>query len=241
MVKRKNTNKKVYNKPPVANKDDKLLKERARKSISWEKLWKKVGWQGLGVVVALLVSILSFYQSGRVEKEKKMNEIDKYRYTNLCELLQNWDKYDRESNKQDEKDEKLSIPDLAVISIKDDFFGCWKRYDVAKPFLDAEYKSELDDYFHKGRDLLFDILMNEKEREEMVELLKSTFNSNDNEEVYELLTEKLQPMQREDGEILFGIDIKRKELQKEFSKTVAGSGLYLREIIEKQIDKLLKK
>ena len=47
-------------------------------------------------IANIIISLINSYRLKQIESQKKINEIDKYRYSRLYELIINWHKYDSE-------------------------------------------------------------------------------------------------------------------------------------------------
>lgn len=45
-------------------------------------------------IANIIISLMNNWRLKKIEKQKQMNEIDKYRYSRLYELILNWHKYD---------------------------------------------------------------------------------------------------------------------------------------------------
>jgi len=111
-----------------------------------------------GVFAALITAIanivISIINNGRlkgIEKKKELNEIDKYRYSRLYELILNWHKYDSQYTGN-------TPSEIASSRLVNLFLDNSGRYEIAKPLLDAKYIDELDDIFEKGNHLLKKLL-----------------------------------------------------------------------------------
>ena len=74
------------------------------------------------------------YQIGR---KKQVNEIDKYRYSRLYELVINWHKYDS-------KVDGTTAEEIAFYRLLNLFMDDFGRYEIAKPLLDKDYIENLE-------------------------------------------------------------------------------------------------
>ena len=198
-------------------------------------------------VVTIILTVINNRRLSKIEKYKKSNEIDVYRYTNLYELLKNWGNFTTKSNEENaSKDIGTIIENMATISIMHGFFDDANRYEIAKPLLNESYTVPLDEFFKYGRDCWFEVLLITKKRSELKKMLldvRENPSSYENpDEIEKEIFEKLIPMQnvKNPSEIKFGIDIEREELEEKFYKAVISSTHRLREAIEKQLAELLK-
>ena len=201
----------------------------------------------LAQIVTIVLTVINNRRLSKIEKSKKSNEIAVYRYTNLYELLKNWDSYTTKSNKENvSKDIGTSIVDMTTIGVMNSFFDCQNRYEIAKPLLNEVYTIPLDKFFKHGTDCWFEVLLITKKRSELKETLLDVHNNptsyENPDEIEKEILEKLIPMQNVNNpnDIKLGIDSEREKLEKKFYNDVAGSSLRLREAIEKQLAELIK-
>lgn len=52
-------------------------------------------------VFNMVISIMNNHRLKKIEKQRSMREIDKYRYCKLYELILNWNKYDAPPKRKD--------------------------------------------------------------------------------------------------------------------------------------------
>lgn len=94
-------------------------------------------------IANIIISIMNNHRLKDIEKIKRTNEIDKYRYSQLYELRQKWEDYDLyASDAVDESDgESVSLYAEVLSSI----YSNLKRYWISKPLLDEKYIDKLDE------------------------------------------------------------------------------------------------
>lgn len=88
-------------------------------------------------VANIIISLINNHRLKKIEKRKQMDEISKYRYTHLYELLQNWKSF--ETKTEAETVGKI-ISHKRLYLFLDDV----KRYDLARPLLDEVYIKPLE-------------------------------------------------------------------------------------------------
>ena len=98
-------------------------------------------------VTNLIISIANGHRLKKIEKQKQQNEIDKYRYTRLYELIFNWHKFDSEFSGE-------SASEIATNRLVNSFLDNIGRYEIAKPLLDDLYKKDLDIKLQRGQEEL---------------------------------------------------------------------------------------
>ena len=100
-------------------------------------------------IANIIISLINSYRLKHIEEQKKLNEIDKYRYSRLHEILINWHKYDSEIKGETDSE-------IAFYRLLNQFMDDLGRYEIAKPLLDAGYTEELENkkgtrwYTYKG-------------------------------------------------------------------------------------------
>lgn len=102
-------------------------------------------------VANIIISLMNNHRLKRLEKQKQVNEIDKYRYSRLYELILNWHKYD--SAHKGETAEEIAFYRLLNLFMDDS-----GRYEIAKPLLDKFYIGELEAKKSEGEKLLCDLI-----------------------------------------------------------------------------------
>ncbi len=102
-------------------------------------------------IVNIIISLMNNHRLKKIEKQKQMNEIDKYRYSRLYELILNWHKYD--SSKTGETAEEIAFYRLLNLFMDDS-----GRYEIARPLLDECYKKDLDVKKIEGEKLLSELV-----------------------------------------------------------------------------------
>lgn len=98
-------------------------------------------------VTNLIICIANGQRLKKIEKQKQQNEIDKYRYTRLYELILNWHKFDSEFSGE-------SVNEIATNRLVNSFLDNTGRYEIAKPLLDDLYKKDLDIKLQHGQEEL---------------------------------------------------------------------------------------
>lgn len=88
-------------------------------------------------VFNMAISIMNNHRLKKIEKQRSMREIDKYRYCKLYELILNWNKYD--APQKGKTAEEIAFYRMVNLFIDDSY-----RYEIAKPLLDKYYVKELE-------------------------------------------------------------------------------------------------
>lgn len=102
-------------------------------------------------IANIIISLMNNHRLKKLEKQKHMNEIDKYRYSRLYDLILNWHKYD--SDLKGETAEEIASYRLLNLFMDDS-----GRYEIAKPLLDERYRKELEVKKLEGIKLLDDLV-----------------------------------------------------------------------------------
>ncbi len=102
-------------------------------------------------IANIIISLINSYRLKNIEEQKKINEIDKYRYSRLHELLMNWHQYDSEI--KGETDGEIAF--YKRLNLFMDDLG---RYEIAKPLLDSCYIEELENKRVECENLLNDLV-----------------------------------------------------------------------------------
>ena len=103
----------------------------------------------------LFVSLLNNRRLKVIEKQRNLTEIDKYRYTQLYEILLNWYNYDY-------KIEGESPEVIAYYRLLDRIIENVSRYVIIRPLLDEQFTIELDVMKVKVDNLLSELIDAEK-------------------------------------------------------------------------------
>ena len=118
------------------------------------------------IIVAVIASITniicvlySYRKLNNIEDKKHMDEITKYRYSKLYDLLLNWKNYDS-------KWEGKTADDIASSRLMNLFFDDQKRYDIAKPLLNQSYIAALEELKQECDLVLEQLIENESEEGE---------------------------------------------------------------------------
>lgn len=106
-------------------------------------------------IANIIISIINNIRLKSIEKKKELNEIDKYRYSRLYELILNWHNYDSQYTGN-------TPSEIASSRLVNLFLDTSGRYEIAKPLLDAKYISELDELLNRGHHLLGRLIDAEK-------------------------------------------------------------------------------
>ena len=101
-------------------------------------------------ITNIVISIINNRMLKIIEKQKKIGEIDKYRYIRLYEILTRW--YNHKFDYEDEYDE-----DNNKINSLHFFYDLLDWYHITKPFLDSRYITELDKIVEEGHKINLDI------------------------------------------------------------------------------------
>ena len=88
-------------------------------------------------IVNIAISLINNHRLKNIEKQKQMNEIDKYRYSRLYELVLNWHKYDSDQVGK-------TVEEIAFYRLLHSFMDDSARYEIAKPLLDKCYIDKLE-------------------------------------------------------------------------------------------------
>lgn len=88
-------------------------------------------------IANVIISLINNHRLKKIEENKQMNEIDKYRYSRLYELVINWHKYDS-------KVEGTTASEIAFYKLLNLFMDDSRRYEIAKPLLDKCYIENLE-------------------------------------------------------------------------------------------------
>ena len=102
-------------------------------------------------IANIIISLINSYRLKQIEAQKKINEIDKYRYSRLYELIVNWHKYDSEIKGK-------TVSEMASYKLVNQFLDDLGRYEIAKPLLDECYTEDLEPLKIKCENLLKDLI-----------------------------------------------------------------------------------
>lgn len=98
-------------------------------------------------IVNVIISLINSHRLKKLEEKKQMQEIDKYRYTRLYELIMNWHKYDT-------KKKGKTVGEIAFHRLVNLFLDNSGRYEIAKPLLDKCYIEDLENKKNECNELL---------------------------------------------------------------------------------------
>lgn len=102
-------------------------------------------------IANIIISLMNNHRLKKLDKQKQMNEIDKYRYSKLYELILNWHKYDAEQSGE-------TAGEIAFYRLLNLFMDDSGRYEIAKPLLDKCYIKELEVKRIEAQKLLHDLI-----------------------------------------------------------------------------------
>ena len=102
-------------------------------------------------IANIVISLINSYRLKHIEDKKKINEIDKYRYSRLYELIINWHKYDSELKGE-------TAGEIAFYRLLNLFMDDSGRYVIAKPLLDKCYIENLENKKTECENLLNDLI-----------------------------------------------------------------------------------
>ena len=122
-------------------------------------------------IANIIISLINSYRLKQIEAQKNINEIDKYRYSRLYELIVNWHKYDSEIKGKTDSE-------MASYRLLHLFLDDLGRYEIAKPLLDECYTEELEPLKTKCENLLkelIDLTTSESSCIENAEIIKENY------------------------------------------------------------------
>ena len=99
----------------------------------------------------IVISVINNNRLKKIEKQKQVSEIDKYRYSKLYELIVNWHKYDSATM----GDTASEITNYKLLNLFMDDLG---RYEIAKPLLDKNFIKKIEKAKLKCEELLNDLV-----------------------------------------------------------------------------------
>lgn len=105
----------------------------------------------LAAIVNVIIALMNNRKLKIIENTKKMTEIQKYRYTNLFELIKGWHSYD--SIYSGETSEQIIANRLLNAPLDD--IG---RFNIARPLLNPRYINELDEIANEVNLLMAELL-----------------------------------------------------------------------------------
>lgn len=105
----------------------------------------------LSSIANIAISIINNNRLKKIEKNKQLNEFDKYRFDMLYQLVLNWYNYDSED--QGDNNDEIMINRYFFL-----FTDSSKRYELAKPLLDKKFVEQLEPRYNEGNNILTDML-----------------------------------------------------------------------------------
>ena len=88
-------------------------------------------------IANIIISLINNHRLKSLESKKQLNDIDKYRYSRLYELVLKWPEYDSEDS--GETTSEMAHNRMLVLFLDDG-----RRYALAKPLLDSYYIEKLE-------------------------------------------------------------------------------------------------
>ncbi len=107
-------------------------------------------------VANIVISIINNHRLKRIEAQRQLNDIDKYRYSRLYELLLNWNDYITECSGD-------TFGEIAFNRLFNLFLDNSSRYRMARVLLDKKHVSALDAKKIECEQLLSSLVAAEKE------------------------------------------------------------------------------
>ena len=98
----------------------------------------------------IIITLFNNHRLNAIEKKKEMQEMDRYRYSHLYDLLLNWQKYDFPTEGDD----------VAYDKVINRFMEDTNRYELAKPLMDQVYIDRLEPKQIEGKDILDRMIRN---------------------------------------------------------------------------------
>ena len=98
-------------------------------------------------IANIIISLINNHRLKKIEHEKQLNDIDKYRYSRLYELVLKWHEYDSKYSGE-------NASEIAFNRLLNLFLDDAGRYDLAKPLLDSCYINDLEIKKAEGEKLL---------------------------------------------------------------------------------------
>lgn len=102
-------------------------------------------------ITNIAISLVNNQRLKKIENKKQINEIDKYRYSRLYELVLNWHNYDSKVKGE-------SSGEIAFYKLLNLFLDDLGRYEIAKPLLDVCYIDDLENKKVECEKLLNDLV-----------------------------------------------------------------------------------
>jgi len=116
----------------------------------------------LAAIANVVVSVMNNRRLKAIEKDKRMTEIQKYRYTNLYNIVKNWEAYST-------KFEGETAGEIALHRLVNMPLDNISRYDIIKPLLNPIYILVLDEVADEIHHLLGKLVELETEDGEHLE------------------------------------------------------------------------
>jgi hypothetical protein len=124
----------------------------------------------IGAIANVIVALMNNRRLKRIEKDKKMSEIQRYRYTQLYEIIKHW--YDYGTDVKGESTEKIASARL--INTPLDHKGRW---DISKPLLNPKFTNGIDETTHEVDELLLQFVKSLDENKEDKDKARKDFSN----------------------------------------------------------------
>ncbi len=102
----------------------------------------------IAAIANVVIAVLSNHRLKMIEKKHKMDEIEKYRYTHLYDIILNWHSYDTKI-----ESENKSVNTIASINLFNRILDNKGRYNLVKPLVSSKYtdnKRKIESIIDKG-------------------------------------------------------------------------------------------
>jgi hypothetical protein len=120
----------------------------------------------IAAIANVIVALMNNKRLKGIEKDKKMTEIQKYRYTQLYEIIKHW--YDFDTDIDVAEKSEGEIASIRLMHKPLDHKGRW---DIVKPLLNPKFTNGIDDMVEKVDELLLKFVKLSKEKEEKEEIV----------------------------------------------------------------------
>lgn len=125
-------------------------------TISAELLTATVFASIISSIISIIIAIINNIHVKRIERSKYHDEINKYRYSRLYELILNWHSYGTPIESKGKTPGQIASDRLLNL-----FLDNRGRYIIARPLLDKQYLQKLDDLELECNELLIQLIHNE--------------------------------------------------------------------------------
>jgi hypothetical protein len=115
----------------------------------------------VGAIANVIVALMNNRRLKKIEKEKTMTEIQKYRYIQLYDMTKNWNSYGS-------KIEGDSISQLASNQLINRPLDNKGRWDIVKPLINPKFTDGIDEKVREVDALLLELVSTESEESDNV-------------------------------------------------------------------------